>query len=209
MIDYEVIKKCDFPILKVDGFLSDLELRLCKDEIVNIESEAKYTEEEIREYDRVFLDEKYRGHREQSDILRVVSEKLFSPEMIDIYNSIKDTSFKLIEGSSRHETQLTFYSNKHSYEWHTDAMLNRVINWVLYIDIDGDFTGGENQISNDDFNEGERNHPYNVYISTPPKDNMLIMMPSWITHRVAPVFCKHKSKLRSRITINGHIGFAQ
>ena len=87
-------------------------------------------------------------------------------------------------------------------------MLNRVINWVLYININGDFTGGENQISNDLYDVGNQ-QPYNIDISTPPKDNMLIMMPSWITHRVTPVFCNHKDKLRSRITINGHIGFAQ
>ena len=77
----------------------------------------------------------------------------------------------------------------------------------LYIDIDSDFTGGENQISNDEYIIGNDNTPYNVDISTKPKDNMLIIMPSWVTHRVSPVFCKSKDKLKGRITINGHIGY--
>ena len=210
MIDYEVIKKCDFPILKVNGFLSEKDLSLAKDEVIKLSSEAQHAKGHMtREYERVFVDRVYLGNRENSDILQIIQKNLFSEEMKEIYSSIRDTSFKLIPNSSYHETQITFYKNENSYDWHTDEVLSRVINWVLYIDIDSDFTGGENEISNDEHMPDSDTKPYNVDISTKPKDNLLLLMPSWVTHRVVPVFCKHDDKLRGRITINGHIGFAQ
>ena len=208
MIDYEIINKCDFPILKVNNFISD-DLMLIKKEIIKLSAETYNTNLITREYDRVYLDYYYENDRTQSDILKITTKYLFSSEMTDIYRSIKEGAFKLIEYSSQHESQLTFYGDKHGYEWHQDIEARWFINWILYIDIDSDFTGGENQISNDELSLGNDNTPYNIDISTKPKDNMLIMMPSWVTHRVAPVFCKSKDKLKSRITINGHIGYSK
>jgi len=207
MIDYKIINKCDFPILIVNNFISDDDLMLIKKEIIKLVDKTKNTNMITREYDRIYFDKYYEKDRTQSDVLEIIPKYLFSSEMIDICKSMKEGAFKFIENSSRHETQLTIYGDHHGYEWHHDNVFGRFVNWILYIDIDSDFTGGENQISNDEYIIGNDNTPYNVDISTKPKDNMLIIMPSWVTHRVSPVFCKSKDKLKGRITINGHIGY--
>jgi Rps23 Pro-64 3,4-dihydroxylase Tpa1-like proline 4-hydroxylase len=208
-IDYKIINKCDFPVLKINNFITKTDLKLIKKEIIKLACNAEQKLENdsfdvpLVKFDRVFLDDYYKNDRTQSNILNIVSKYMFSREMVDLCSSIKDGSFKHIKNSTRHESQLTFYGDKHIYEWHNDINHGRLINWILYVDIDSNFTGGENQISNDEI---EKN-TYNIDISTKPKDNMLIMMPSWVTHRVAPVFCKSKDKLKGRITVNGHIGY--
>jgi len=190
MIDYEVIKKCDFPILKIKNFIDKDNLVKMKNEIKKLAPELKYTEKIEREYSRIYMD-------------------MFSEEMLKIYMSINETAFKLLHTSSNHETQLTVYGNKGEYKWHNDDIVYRLVNWILFIDIDSDFTGGENEISNDNINEtfDETYHEKQTDIVTKHEDNVLIMMPCWVTHRVAPVFCKSKDILKGRISINGHIGY--
>ena len=212
-IDYKIINKCDFPILNINNFTSNDDLKLIKKEIIKLVTETNdsnvsgyFPDDKLVKFDRVFLDDYYINDRTQSDILNIVSKYMFSREMMDLCSSLKDGAFKNIEHTNHHESKLTFYGNNHVYEWHNDIKYGRLINWILYVDIDSDFTGGENQISNDDLTENYSDN-YNIDISTKPKDNMLIMMPSWVTHRVAPVFCKSKDKLKGRITINGHIGY--
>jgi Rps23 Pro-64 3,4-dihydroxylase Tpa1-like proline 4-hydroxylase len=207
MIDYEVIKNCDFPVLKVNNFLDEKKLSDIKDEIRLISKDATHFELGIREHERVFVDNYYDGRRDESSMLRHVSEKLFSDGMYDVYNSIPDTAFHLIRSSTYHETQLTFYKNTNQYEWHGDNINKRICNWILYVDVDSDFTGGENQISNSVWDEESMSTVHNVDISTKPKDNLLLIMPSWVTHSVAPVFMKSNDLLKGRITVNGHIGF--
>jgi len=213
MIDYEVIKNCDFPILKVNNFLDEDVLSDIKDEIKSLSEETIHHELDVREHNRIYLDEYYSERRGESDILRNISERLFSDDMVDVYNTIPETAFHLIKSSTYHETQLTFYKNTNEYQWHADNIHKRICNWILYIDIDSDFTGGENQISNTAWDEDAkgRGHDrvYNIDISTKPKDNLLLIMPSWVTHSVAPVFMKSNDLLKGRITINGHIGFKQ
>jgi|LWDU01.1.fsa_nt_gi hypothetical protein len=209
MIDYEVIKKCDFPILKIKNFIDKDNLVKMKNEIKKLAPELKYTEKIEREYSRIYMDKYYFDNRIESNILRNIDNILFSEEMLKIYMSINETAFKLLHTSSNHETQLTVYGNKGEYKWHNDDIVYRLVNWILFIDIDSDFTGGENEISNDNINEtfDETYHEKQTDIVTKHEDNVLIMMPCWVTHRVAPVFCKSKDILKGRISINGHIGY--
>jgi Rps23 Pro-64 3,4-dihydroxylase Tpa1-like proline 4-hydroxylase len=209
MIDYEVIKKCDFPILKIKNFIAKDELVKIKDEIVRLSADMKREEFVIREYDRVYLDDYYENDRNKSNILKNIEYNLFTDEIKKIYSSINETSFKLIPTTTKHETQLTIYGDGGEYRWHVDATDLRIVNWILFIDINSDFIGGENEISNDAYDEDmlEAYHEKNSDIKTKHEDNVLIMMPCWVTHRVAPVFCKSKDILKGRISINGHIGY--
>ena len=198
--------KCDiisgkFPILKVDDFLHKESLFHVKNEIKNIHIHTKRQIDKLRSYRRLYLDE-YFKNRYDSYILTTIDQVLFSEEMKNIYNSTYDTAFRLLPKSTYHETQLTIYGNNHDYGWHVDDIDSRLVNWVLFINIDSDFTGGNNEISYNELNDNPTPD-----IITKPIDNTLIIMPCWVTHRVTPIKCDSSDILKGRITINGHIGF--
>jgi Rps23 Pro-64 3,4-dihydroxylase Tpa1-like proline 4-hydroxylase len=213
-----------FPILKIENFLSDTEYKEIQDEtkkeVLNLNGLLdKGMVEDTRysingkDFARVDLDTKYMKDRTESRILTIIQNSIFNNEMFDIYNTVPETSYKLIKESTNHETELTVYKDKSAYNWHQDDIQRRVINFVLMIDHGMKFDGGHTQISNVGFDTlGERvlfdsGLDIDVAIDIEPKGNQLIMMPMWVTHRVTRVKMKSKKLIDGRITVNGHIGF--
>ena len=213
-----------FPILKIENFLSDTEYKEIQDdvkkEVSNLDglldkgmlADIRYSING-KDFARVDLDIKYMKDRTKSRILTIIQNSIFNNEMYDIYNTLPETSYKLIKESTNHETELTVYKDKSAYNWHIDDIQRRMINFVLMIDLGMKFDGGHTQISNVGFDTlGERilfdgGLDIDVEIDIEPKGNQLIMMPMWVTHRVTQVKMKSKNLTDGRITVNGHIGY--
>ena len=100
------------------------------------------------------------------------------------------------------EIQWTKYKTggEQRYTWHVDTAHQRLLNYICYMT--DDFEGGETQIAI----EHEYNKPddkldeYQVLHTVEPKQGRLLIMPSWLIHRVLPT-----KKGGDRITLNGHI----
>lgn len=215
-----------FPILKVENFLSDTEYKEIQDEVKKevsildglldkgMVADRRYSING-KDFARVNLDFKYLKDRTESRILTIMEDNLFSNEMIDIYDNMSETAFKLIKASINHETLLTVYRDKSIYNWHNDTGGGRVANFVLLIDMGMKFKGGHTQISNVEYNSlGERTLfegglDLDADIDIEPKGNQLIIMPMWVTHRVTPIKMELDNLIDGRITVNGHIGFTR
>ena len=202
-----------YPVLKVENFLPQNEYEEVKAEALNLVLFAREEDLRGRDYHRLYLDNVHKQNRDQSKILTLCAKNLFDRQMVETYDSIQDTSFKLIPQSTAHETQLTMYKNSSKYSWHHDATDMRVANWVLMIDLGMEFEGGHTQLSNERFDDyGNRelldgNMDLPVALDIKPKGNQLVIMPMWVTHRVTPIKMQSKELSKGRITVNGHIGF--
>jgi Rps23 Pro-64 3,4-dihydroxylase Tpa1-like proline 4-hydroxylase len=211
-----VLDSGQFPILKIENFLSDTDYNSIKEEvkkyIIELEDmidDVKPTQDTDRDYHRLYLDEVYQGEdRKKSDILRIIESNLSDKQMNDIYRSLPETAFKLIPFSKILETQLTVYKDLASYGWHNDHNRFRIINYILMIDLGMKFEGGHTQVSNKQETKEDQNKRIidaEVALNIEPKGNQLIMMPMWVTHRVTPIKMNGYNLSDSRITVNGHI----
>jgi len=212
-----------FPILRIENFLSDVDYQVVKKDV---KSEVMKLQElkdsgtkndplddmSGRDYNRVYIDALYGKDRSKSETLMIIDKNLFSDEMLDIYNSIPETSYRLIKDSVNHETEITIYGDESKYNWHNDSLYSRIINFVLIIDLGMKFEGGHTHITNTEFDSiGERalyegGLDLDADIDIEPKGNQLVMMPMWVTHRVTPIKMKSTKMIEGRITVNGHIG---
>jgi len=159
---------------------------------------------------RVYVDKVFEDRRDESYILKILHEKLFSTRVYNKTNMMPDGAFQALPFTTRHETQLSIYMDGDWYGWHRDHndQWHRLLNFVYYLNLAGDFTGGELELSHrpeeiDDVNKLKANE------TIPPIDNTLILFPSYIWHRVKEVKMQSNHMLHGRITINGHIGFWQ
>ena len=107
--------------------------------------------------------------------------------------------------ASSFEVQVTLYEKPDDlYVWHVDHSSlepnsnRRILNYILYLT---EPEGGNLDITDDYTYKGEDllNKSFPIGTSIKPKKNRLVIMPSWIPHRVNPVTSG------KRLTINGHI----
>ena len=210
-----VLDSGQFPILKIENFLSDTDYNSIKEEVKKYIIELEDVIDDVKpsqtdkDFHRLYLDEVYQGvDRKKSDILRIIETNLIDNQMTNIYNNLPETSFKLIPSSKTLETQLTVYKDSASYGWHNDNNKHRIINYVLMIDLGMKFEGGHTQVSNKQETKEDQNKRTDaeVALNIEPKGNQLIMMPMWVTHRVTPIKMNGNNLSDSRITVNGHIG---
>ena len=212
-------------IILIDNFISNDEILKCKDEINNIKNilrEDRFDDEKninvVARYNRIYLDEHYKGFRDNSYILKLIHEKLFADKIYDKANRINDLSFILLKKSTNHETQITSYNNNDEYNWHVDSgderiWSGRILNYILFLN-DKNFSGGNLEIINSyplgnikSISEQYKNsHP--DYIIK-PKNGTLVIMPSYLIHRVTKIKIDdiNSDSMNRRLTINGHIGF--
>ena len=157
--------------------------------------------EHDRQFSRVYLDDIYKGRRAESDILKMVQERLFNEDLYYELRRIPDAAFQLIHMTNWHETQLTLYGNGDRYDWHRDVNLPRLLNYIFYIGSGDSFTGGNLEISLD-LDETPQDLYADIIIE--PTANMFVLMPSYFWHRVTPVI---QEGYDGRVSINGHIGW--
>jgi len=123
-------------------------------------------------------------------------------------NGKPDLSWKWFIGNyaSQLEVQVTVYEEGDFYRWHidhsgitADEHLRRILNFILYVKVPEE--GGELQLSSDfDQMEGcDYDCDHTIGMSIKPKKNMLVIVPSWIPHKVTSII------KGNRVTINGHI----
>ena len=202
-----------FPILKVENFLTETEYADIKNEVRTIacmqKKDMAHHATFGRDYRRVYLDPLFGANRAKSKILAHISKNLFENKMLEVYDSIKETAFKLLHSTTNHETQLTFYHNNCEYNWHNDNDQMRLVNFVFMVDMGMKFEGGHTLISNSKWEEKNflAGVDIPVALDIEPKGNQLIIMPCWVTHSVTKTKMKTKGILDGRITVNGHIGF--
>ena len=179
-------------ILLIKNALSDKHLELCLQEV---ESNRKLATPS--ELDDVNFSTRWYPPA-KSLIPNIIEELLWSDKVKKEIIPLKDLAWKwfLSGRAAAFEVQVTFYLKNNFYSWHTDheTGVNRILNYILYI---SEVEGGVLQIAND--YEGE-DKEYNIDLEVKPEVNKLVIIPSWMKHRVVPVISGE------RMTINGHVG---
>tara|TARA_R110000823_G_C15711779_1_gene477649 strand:- start:46 stop:672 length:627 start_codon:yes stop_codon:yes gene_type:complete len=201
-------------IIRVDNFLTDMEMGIVSEELLKLNSslceESNHKDHNMVEikYSRVYLDFHYADNRDTSDILKIIQDNLFNKK---IYNIIPMTEelLKLIPLSDTSECQYTVYPIGGSYDWHIDDYVYdyysrpfRIANYIYYTN--DDFDGGELHISykkNIDTTKKNCTDELVADLIIVPKKNTLVIMPSNAWHTVTPI------TKGERRTVNGHIGF--
>ena len=173
---------------------------------------------EVKSYQKKTIQSFKDDHREYSNrwypephttVPNIIEKLIWSKKVRKKILPLGDLSWKwfLIGKTVGFEVQATFYSKPDDhYDWHVDHVhlkndlsAGRVLNYILYLT---ELKGGELQLS-DDFglaDSPKRNIDYHVGMTIKPEKNKLVIIPSWIPHRVLP------TPKGERITINGHIG---
>ena len=204
----------------MDNFLNKGYLKKCKDEIRSLEDSFKLFELPIYVAKRVDLDTLYMGRKSDSPILRVIEDSLFS-DVIKILVAAKyDPYFRLFGKTNFHNTFITAHLPGEICSWHTDDVLpnglfnGELLNYVVYIDMDSKFTGGNIEISYEQV-DNIKEKPVGCYPDKEPrlddviefKDNRFVIFPTYLWHQVPPIKCdNYESIFDGRISINGHIG---
>ena len=144
-------------------------------------------------------------------IPNTISKLLRSKKILEPARKKGDLSWKwfVLDITHPFEVQITDYAkDTDHYEWHVDHFFeahndkpatNRLLNYIFYL-IEPQ-TGGELELANDETLKHVPGHGYEFFdtVKIKPKKNRMVLMSSWIPHRVLP------SKGR-RVTINGHVG---
>jgi len=183
----------------IDNILEDW---LFEDLLKEFKKDKKYFKTE----DRGDLAKYERWYPERKSKISKISEScIFSEKVKKHVNDFKDLSWRMLLSDMpvNFEVQVTKYPSDATlgYDWHTDHItpMRRILNWILYIE--DNFEGGELLIS-EKLIRGTpgRNVEFPIGQSIKPKKNRLVMMPSWMIHKIKPV-----TSGLPRVTINGHI----
>lgn len=168
------------------------------------ENNQRFRKEEdgIRNYERWYPSENDEDRNE--DLIEVARAMMEHEDIQDASIPWTDLSWKGWRKNIpfQYELQFTRYlSGKNNrYEWHVDTVGSRLLNWIYYLN--DDFEGGETEIAVEDefIWEREERHKHNVFKKFKPTKNSLLIMPSWLIHRVKPVL-----NGANRQTLNGHV----
>jgi len=179
-------------VIIIDNFLKKEDFKLVKNEVEGnqhlINSTPKY--KDTKQYLRWDIDRYYEGHRQDSDILKIIQEGLFQGKLAKEAKKYFEPPWIYLPVTTRHETQVTKYSTGNNYMWHADNTGGRLMNYILYMN--DDFKGGQLAMSFTD-----KKHIDSVIT---PKTNRLVVMPSFYWHKVKTII------KGERYTVNGHIG---
>ena len=135
-------------------------------------------------------------------ISNIIEKMLWSKKVTEPASKFGDLSWKwfVCRFALGFEVQVTSYKLKNHYKWHVDHADGdgRILNYILYMT---EVDGGELEVCDiTTLKIGTKaGDKYHKTISIKPKKNRLVIIPTWIIHRVNPV------KTGNRITINGHI----
>lgn len=191
-------------ILIVDHFLDKPVFDTCQEEIkINKDSLLSENPNKNISFSRYYP-------KVNSLIPNVINEELFSPKIHKLIENFHDGYWKLFNErlATGFEVQVTLYKKKlnNHYSWHVDHRVDpgqhyfglRVLNYILYInDIS---QGGELEIADHYTKYNPNRESYEIAQTIKPKANRLVVVPSWLIHRVKPIETDEH-----RLTINGHV----
>lgn len=135
-------------------------------------------------------------------IANTIENVVYGKEVFEKAFELEDYSWSVFINNMapNFEVQVTKYSLNDKYDWHCDINDRRVLNYIFWLKVPVE--GGELQIS-DQIPEGPADtfgtREYNVYKTITPKVNRIVIVSSWLMHRVKPVISGE------RVTINGHV----
>jgi len=177
-------------------------------EIGTVENQNKVNKD-IRNNLVAYYDVLFQNNREESILLRSLN-KLF----IDgVFSTLINTSqyplsdFRL---TNYHETQVSRYGNTgDKYDWHNDQIHSnesRKITMVYYFNTEPKkYSGGELQLTNSPIFENNILDKNTSIKTIEPKNNMLVIFASNITHRVMPLKSTNDFK-DGRFSVNCWVG---
>ena len=134
-------------------------------------------------------------------VTNLIRDFLYGEKLLKLTENLGDFAWICFNNrfTKTFELQVTEYLKNNKYDWHTDfeLMRMRMLNYIFYLT---EPEGGELQISNEVLNSFNfEKQEFNIYKSIKPKINRLVIMPSWLAHRVTPIISG------KRLTVNGHI----
>lgn len=142
-------------------------------------------------------------------LIKIAEDMIFTEDIMTEVDNSRDLAWRwyLSNNNVSFEVMITKYYLKpeYKYDWHTDHVTPkltdkfRMLNYVFYIN--DDFKGGELQLTKS-LERGipNLNSDYPISLSIKPEKNKLVIIPSWILHRVTSV-----TSGSPRLTLNGHI----
>jgi len=175
---------------------------VCLEELKKSKKEFKEMDEmkdeiDVRKYNNRFYP------KNDHFLTFLMGNTLFGYEKIlETAKNLQDFSWGLYNRkalTTKYEVQVTHYIENDHYGWHSDLTNGRLFNYIYYVTEPQE--GGELQISNTNAIEKDefKTKEFNIIQTIEPKKNRLVIMPSWIIHRVKPI------NKGNRITLNGHI----
>jgi len=190
-------------ILIVDNFLTKPVFNSCKEEINRNKELLLSQNQKNLSYSRYYP-------KTNTLIPNIINDELFSLKINSLIENYHDGFWKLFNDrlATGFEVQVTQYEKKlqNHYNWHVDHTAQagqtifglRVLNYILYInDIS---QGGELEIADHYTKYDPIRESYNISQTIKSKANRLVIMPSWLIHRVTPIYTDE-----TRLTINGHV----
>jgi len=138
-------------------------------------------------------------------LIKIAEEMIYAENIkkeVDNYRDLAWRWFVSEIANSRFEVQTTKYhiDPNYRYMWHTDHNVAalRTLNYILYLN--DNFKGGELQVSGELIRNLPTRDDYEITLNLKPEKNMLVIMPSWMLHRVLPI-----TSGSPRLTLNGHV----
>jgi Rps23 Pro-64 3,4-dihydroxylase Tpa1-like proline 4-hydroxylase len=199
------------PILCIDDFLSDQDAQAVLRECLLLRDaympamvfDGTHTTNQntkVRKNTAVQLNEAFRDRHQQSSILHLIGEKIWTPECRALWH-VGHPVFDTINHSTRYEAVLSYYGDGDFYKKHRDTRPDdgayRVVTLLYYVHRhDVKFSGGSLVLWQD-------GRP----LPLSPKHNRAIVFPSAMLHEVEPVHMDGKDWECGRFSINYWLGF--
>jgi Rps23 Pro-64 3,4-dihydroxylase Tpa1-like proline 4-hydroxylase len=183
--------------ITIDNFFNSTELKNVKQEINTYENEFEpglYQRDGVEILDIKMKKNKiiWLKHNKESYILKTLAKKWFSKKNMNFLKNLDNPIFESLSETTSDNTQISCYGNGDYYNYHKDAVSESVF-LTLVIMICNEpkqFTGGDLIF--------KRNK--NTAI-VPFKDNIGILFPSRILHKVTPIKLKDNQFKNKRFTI--------
>jgi SM-20-related protein len=115
------------------------------------------------------------------------------PEVLEQFSILPPTQL-------RFETQLTVSNDGDFFKPHIDngtlEISHRIVTYVYYFHrVPQAYRGGQLRL-----------YDLELFKDLNPKNNLLVLFPSWVLHEVLPVICPSRQFADGRFTINGWVG---
>ncbi len=174
----------------------------------DLEKEIEKHKKDFKTEDRGHVAKYDRWYPENgSKVANIAKSCIYSEKLKKLADYYRDLAWRVFLANmpTKFEVQVTKYpiDANLGYNWHIDHISpdRRILNWIIFVT--DSYSGGELEISEELIRNDTKikgGFSYEVNQSIKPKKNMLVMLPSWMIHRVRPVFGGNP-----RITLNGHI----
>ena len=199
------------PVLCIDDFLSEEQAQAILQECLDLQKiylparvfDGPHTtkwDPAYRSNDAVSLGKVFRNYPERSDVLRIMKEKIWTPECRALWHEGYHV-FDIINYSTWQEAVISRYGDGGFYKKHQDTRFDhityRLVTIVYYVSkADVPCDGGALLLW-----QGDES------LRVEPKRNSAVVFPSFMTHEVESVSVSNEDWEDGRFSINYWVGF--